>query len=550
MSQKIVVIGASAAGLRAAARAKRLLPDSTVVVLDREQVISYGACGLPYFVGGDIENILPLRATPWGVLRDPDFFEFVKDLDVRIGQEVKSIDRSAHQVTYVDLASGQEQSIDYDKLVLATGASSKLLPGIGPDHPKVSVFKTVEDAKHWRGALERNEIDSIAIVGAGFIGLELVEAFKGMWGCKVDLIEGFDQVLAQTLDPEMAALVQKHLEDQGVRLHLGCLCESFEDAGDKLIIHTSKGPIETEHAICAVGFSPNSKLAEQAGLELGPAGGIKVDEKLLTSDPDIYAAGDCIEVIHRVSGRSAYIPLGSLANRQGRMVGNLLAGRSGSFGPVVGSGAVKVFAYNCSSTGLSQAAAKRAGIEVEAVWGTFSDKAHYHPDDKIIFCKLTYRPGDGRLLGFQAVGPGEVVKRVDVLGNLLHHQGTIDDLLDLEFAYAPPFAPAIDPLYVLGCAAGNQLNDRITSVAPVLSGQDYTLLDVRTPGEAAARPVAENALVIPLEEIRDRLDEIPQDKPVLLVCARGARSAEALRILLQAGHAGSVYIGGGVAMLS
>ena len=549
MPERIVVIGASAAGLRAAARAKRLMPGTEVVVLDRETVISYGACGLPYYLSGDIESLRPLRSTAWGAVRDPAYFSGAKALDVRIGKNVTAIDRQAKEVRFVDLGSGEETTLGYDKLVIAGGARPKGLPGVPEDHPRVSFFKTTEDAVRWRQALERNELDSMAIIGAGYIGIELAEAFKSMWGCEVDLIEGLAQVLAQVLDPEMAALVQAHLAEQGVRLHLGHFCQSLEEEGDILRIRTGERAIEVQHAICAIGVGPASGLAASAGLAVGPAGGITVDEYLRTSDPDIFAAGDCIEVIHRVTGRPAHVPLGSLANRQGRAVGDNLAGRRTRFGPVAGSGAVKVFDFNVASTGLSQAACEREGIACEAVWGAFSDKAHYYPEDKNICCKLVYGPGDGRLLGMQVVGPGEGVKRVDVLANLLHRSGTVDDLLDLEFCYAPPYASAIDALFTLGCAAGNQMRDGVRSVAPTQDPAGYQVLDVRTADEAEARPAPGDGVIhIPIEELRARMAEIPRERTLLVYCAKGARSGEAVRMLLQNGYEGAICLGGGHAM--
>jgi NADPH-dependent 2,4-dienoyl-CoA reductase/sulfur reductase-like enzyme/rhodanese-related sulfurtransferase len=546
MGTRIVVIGASAAGLRAASRAKRLLPDADVRVFDREAVISVGACGLPYYLSGDVENADKLRATAWGQLRDPEFFHSVKDVTVRTGVEAVAIDRAAKTVRVRDSA-GAEEAVPYDRLVLATGATPKRLPGIPIDHPRVTVFKTIDDAKRWRARLEAREVDRVAVLGAGYIGCELAEAFGGMWGCEVDLIEAEDRVLPQVLDPEMAALVQAHLEDQGIRVHLNARVEGIDDADGGLAVRTSAGVVATQHAVLALGFAPAATLAADAGLAIAPTGGIAVDASLRTSDPDVFAAGDCIEVTHAVSGRLANIPLGSLANKQGRVVGDVLAGRDARFGPVVGSGAVKVFDLNVAATGLTEASAARAGIESAAVWGTFSDKAHYHPGDKTIQLKLVFAPTSGRLLGLQAVGAGDVVRRVDVFAALLARGGTVGDLLDLEFAYAPPYAPPLDPLYVLGCAAINQVRDGVRSVAPSFPSADVLVLDARTRGEAKARPLP-GSLNIPLDELRARLSELAVGRNVLVVCAKGPRSAEAARILLNAGREGVTYLGGGLLM--
>ena len=487
-------------------------------------------------------------------MRDPEFFKAAKALDVRTGKRVTAVDREGRNVRCVDAASGEEQCLPYDQLVIATGAKPRPLPGLPPDDPRISFFKTTEDALRWRQSLERGELESVAIIGGGYIGCELAEAFRAMWGSEVDLIEALDQVLAQMLDPEMAALVQAHLVEQKVNVHTGTRCESLEASGDELLIHTNRDVIRTQHAICAIGVVPDVGFAVEAGLEIGPCGGLVVDEQLRTSDPQIFAAGDCIEVRHRVSGQPAHIPLGSLANRQGRILGDVLAGRDARFGPVVGSGAVKVFDLNVAATGLSEAAASSAGIAARAVWGTFSDKAHYYPENQRISCKLVYAEEGGALLGLQAVGAGEVVKRVDVFANLLHRGGTVDDLLDLEFAYAPPYAPAVDPLFVLGCAAGNQLRDGIASISPGIGFADpegYRMLDVRSPQEIEHTPLpGGDHLCIPYEELRARVEEIPRDRPLRIICSRGARAAEAVRILLQAGVEGVVYVGGGTRMLA
>ena len=541
----IVVIGASAAGLRAAARAKRLMPKSNVTVVDREKIISYGACGLPYYLAGDIESPRPLRATQWGTIRDEEFFLRVKALKVLTETRADRIDPETHTVHITDLKSNQTRKLHFDKLVLATGASPILLDGIDKGHERISVFKTLEDAKLWRTKLERNEMDRVAIIGAGFIGIELAEAFASLWGCKVDLVESEDRVLPQMLDSEMARLVQAHLESQGVRVHTGHCVNAIRDTGEGLEIVCEKNTIPTQYAIMGLGVSPNVDLAKQAGIVVGDRGGIVVDELMQTNLPDVYAAGDCVEV-ELVCGAKAVIPLGSLANKQGRAVGDNLAGRGTKVGKVVGSAGVKAFDLNVAATGLTERMAQRIGLETKAIWGTFGDRAHYHPDDKTMALKLLYQPGTQLLLGLQAVGAGEVVKRVDVFGNLVLAGGRLDDLLDLEFCYSPPYAPALDPLYTIGAAALNQ-EDGITAVAPDDPLEGVSVVDVRTEDEFAGGS-ADRAVNIPLEQFRERLGEVDSSKPVTVICARGARSAEAARILMQNGYANVNYVGGGVSM--
>ncbi len=544
---KIVVVGASAAGLRAAARAKRLMPDSVITVVDEGEIISYAACGLPYYLSGDIGSPRALRETSWGALRDPQFFKDAKGLDVRIQTTATHCDPEKKTIALRHRVSGAEEIVTFDKLVLATGASPFVPPGIPENHPRISTFKTVEDAKNWRSKLETGQLEKVAIIGSGFIGIELAEAFTAMWGAEVDLIEMEDRVLPQMLDREMSALIEKHLEEQDVRIHKTCRVKEIRDTDDGLEVVTDTKTIETEYAIVAAGVRPRIELARQMGIEIGSCGGIVVNENLQTSHPDVYAAGDCTEV-ELFYGERVVLPLGSLANKQGRAVGDQLAGRKTKFGKVAGSACVKVFDYNCASTGISETQAAHCNIPTKAVWGTFSDLAHYYPEDKDIFMKMVYNAETLQILGLQAVGEGNVVKRVDVMGNLILNNGRLEDLPDLEFAYSPPYSPALDPLYVLGAAALNQEEGVLSRRPPLLSNEGI-ILDVRTKDESETNPV-EGAIHIPIEELRGRIDELDKDKSIQIVCARGARSAEAARWFFEAGYGNVVYVGGGWLMFS
>lgn len=522
------------------------MPSAEVTVIDQEKIISFGACGLPYYISGDIESPRPLRETLWGTIRDPEFFKAVKAIDVRNQTVVERVDSESKTVQIVDLESGDSDSLSYDKLVLTTGAIPFMLPSIDPENPKVFALKTIEDAIRWRQKLETGQLDKIAIIGSGFIGLELAEAFSSMWGATVDLIEAQDRVLPQMLDEEMSYLVSAHLKEQGVKVHTGFPVTEIRDTKDGLEVVGAGKTIETQFAVCCLGVKPRVELAEQLGLEIGSSGGIVVDDFGRTSLQDVYAAGDCIEV-NLVSGGKAVVPLGSLANKQGRAVGDNLAGGATPFGKVAASACVKVFDTNVASTGISETNAKRSGIETKALWGTFSSIAHYYPEDKIIALKLVYEPETLKLLGLQAVGPGDVVKRVDVFGNLLRAGGKLNDLLELEFAYSPPFSPALDPLYSIGAAALNQ-EQGIEAISPATEVDEATFIDVRSPGEVEKAPI-EGAVNIPLEEFRSSVGEISKDKPVRLICMRGARSAEAARVLVSAGYEGVVYVAGGYMML-
>ncbi len=539
---KIVVVGASAAGLRAAARAKRLMPHSVITVVDEKEIISYAACGLPYYLSGDIGNPRALRETTWGTLRDPRFFKDVKGLDVRIQTSATYCDLEKKTIHLRHRITGAEERVAFDKLVLATGAAPFVPPGIPENNPRISTFKTMEDAKIWHSRLETGQLEKVAIIGSGFIGIELTEAFTAMWGAEVDLIEMEDRILPQMFDGEMSALIEKHLVEQDIRIHKTCCVKEIRNSGDGLSVVTDSKTIETEYAIVVVGVRPRIELARQMGLKIGQCGGIVVDENLQTNHPDVYAAGDCTEVEY-FYGNRAVLPLGSLANKQGRAVGDQLAGRTTKFGKVAGSACVKAFDYNCASTGISETQAARCNIPTRAVWGTFDDCADYYPENKTIFMKMVYHAETLQILGLQGVGEGDVVKRVDVMGNLILNKGYIEDLLDLEFAYAPPYSPPLDPLYVLGAAALNQ-EEGILASSPSLLSHEGIILDVRTQSESDSNPV-EGALNIPLDELRDRMAEVDKDTPIHIVCPRGSRSPEATRWFIQAGYKNVTYSGGG-----
>jgi len=546
---RIVVIGASAAGLRAASRARRLLTDASVTVIDEASFISYGACGMPYFVSGDIESADKLRHTTYGVIRDPEYFLSTKDIEVITETRVEKIERDNKKVFCKSLKSGETSEYAYDKLVLATGSSPIILPGIPEGSERISAFKTLSQAIDIKQLLQNGKISSVGIIGAGPIGCELAEAFGSLWGAEVVLIDAAPSVLPNLLDTEMAATVEKYLNSEGIEVHANCPLDSISESDEGVIIKTGDGDFNVNFAVIAVGVKPNSKLAADCGLGIGDRGGIIVDNHMITSDPDIYAAGDCVELKHLISGKPVQIPLGSLANRQGRVVGSNLGGGDEIFNPVLGTAAVKVFDMNVAATGLTEAAAQTTGFNVGCSWGTFLDKADFYPEAENIHLKLVFDKDSTRLLGLQGYGKGDVIKRIDVFSALLKNEGKLEDVLDAEFAYAPPYSPALDPLFSLACAARNSINEGIKALPPNSQISKDIILDVRQESETRVRPLREaNVLSIPLGDLRARWEEVPGNKPIICVCPKGLRSAEAVRILKEKGFTDTVYLGGGLLM--
>jgi NADPH-dependent 2,4-dienoyl-CoA reductase/sulfur reductase-like enzyme/rhodanese-related sulfurtransferase len=539
--REIVIVGASAAGLRCACRLKRLRPEWTVTVVEERQLFSVAACGLPYVLSGDIAELTALRRTGDGALRDAGFFEAVKGVEVLWGWRAVEIDVSARRLRLAG-QSGQ-RVIAWDELVLATGARPRRLPG-QPVDPRVQTFHTGDDLTPLHGALARGQIEQVVIVGTGLLGCELSEAFRALWGAEVTLVEAAAAPLPALLDSEAAAIVHQALAANGVALRLGAPVERIEAREDRVLVLAGGEEIAGDRVVVAIGVEPNVDLARQAGVALGATGAIAVDDRLATSVPHVWAAGDCVEIRQAVTGRPGYLPQGSLANRQGRVLADVLAGREERFPPVVGATALKVFDCHVAAAGLTRRAAGEAGLEARVVWISAHDRADYWPETKEIAVALTYEAGSGRVLGVQVVGEGEVTKRVDVAAQWLARGATLRDLAGLEHAYSPPFAPALDPLAVAAMVALDQ-EDGIEAAPPLSSLDGQRLLDVRHPEEREARPVAgATPMAIPLESLRERVAEVGEG-PWLVVCERGARSAEAMRILRAHGRTAR-YLGGGL----
>jgi len=541
-ARKIVIVGASAAGLRCACRVKRLQPTWAVTVVEANDVYSYGACGMPYVLSGDIEELGALRRTLYGTDRDADYFSSVKGVEVLAPWRATAIDPEAKNLTISN--KSECRVLEWDELVLATGASHRELPG-QPEHERIRAFHVWDDVKPLKIGLMRGEIGEVAVVGAGLVGCEVAEAFASLWGADVTLIEAAPRPLPEILDTELGSVVVKHLESQNVKVMTSCPVERFEPDDDGVTIHAGGTEVRADVAVVAVGVRPKVDLAQTAGVRLGPTGAIQVDQQLRTSVPHIWAAGDCTEVHHVVTGGPAYIPLGSLANRQGRVVGSLIAGGEGSFGPIAGAASVKVFDLNVASVGCTAYRLGADGLGVRSVWITAEDRAHYWPEAKVILLGMVYDPASRRVLGVQGVSEGgEVAKRIDVAAQLILRESTIEDFIDLEHAYAPPFAPALDPLTVLACAAQNEL-DGIEAESPLMDLSQATVLDVRIDEERKERPVeAGTVLEIEVGELRDRVDELPEG-PLVVACAHGTRSAEAVRFLAGKGVQAR-YLGGGM----
>ncbi len=539
--RRVVIVGASAAGLRCACRLARLRPHWELTVVEERSVFSYGACGLPYVLSGDIPSLERLRQTTWGATRDAEFFARCKGVHVLSQCRATAVD-PAGRILLVEGADGPAE-LPWDELVLATGARARRLPR-APEHPRVRTFHVWEDLVPLHQGLARGQISRVAVAGAGLVGCELAEAFRSLWGAEVVLLEAAPSPLPGVLGPAAGACVAAHLRQQGIELHAGSPVEQVEARDDGITITLGHESIRADVLVAAVGVEPAVELARTAGAELGQTGAIVVDEKLATTVPHVWAAGDCIECRHAATNAAVHLPLGSLANRQGRVLANVLADRDDRFGPVAGVVAVKVFDLNVAAVGCTAEQARRAGRDAREVWITAEDSADYWPEAQEIHLDLVYEAGSRRLLGVQGVGPGEVVKRIDVAAQYLLRGATIDDLGRLEHAYAPPYAPALDPLAVAAFVAQDQ-EDGVVADSPLVAVDGSEVLDVRIEDESAARPAPGSAVrTVPLDGVRSHGAEL-RGTPWLVMCERGTRSAEVAR-LLGGRVAGHRYLGGGL----
>ena len=563
-SKRVLIIGAVALGPKVACRLKRLRPDFQVTMLDQGEYISYGGCGIPYYISGDLSDIKELLSTSFHMLRTPEFFEDAKDVRVRTRTRALAIDRQYQQVLVKDLESGREEGLPYDYLVLATGSRPRRLPVPGAELPGVMHVASLPAAMAVREMVTKGEVGRAVIIGAGAIGCEMAEALSDLWGVETSLVELAPQVLPGLLDPGLARMVQKHLKDKEIDLYLNEQVREIRQiqAGEHpLEVVTAGRTLAADLVITAVGAAPNSQLAQDAGLLVSPHGGILVNRRLQTSDPNIYAGGDCIDNHHLITGKPVYFPSGSLANRQGRVIGTNLAGGAATFNGIVGSFTLKIFDLAIAGTGLSLTAARREGFDAVEALVIQADRAHFFPTQDLMYLQLVVDQKTRRLLGAQGLSHNgdALVGRINSIAALLPFKPGLEDLSNLEVAYAPPFAAALDIVNAVANTAENTLDglNKNIDVAQFeqcfLTDQadDTICLDVR--GAQNAAPYVdlfgERWLNIPQETLKRRFAEIPQDKRLLVVCNSGVRSYEALRQLETAGLCNAVNLAGGVAAL-
>jgi NADPH-dependent 2,4-dienoyl-CoA reductase/sulfur reductase-like enzyme/rhodanese-related sulfurtransferase len=549
MPLKIVVIGGVAAGPKAAAKIMRLNPQAEVTLLEKGKFISYAGCGLPYYVSGTVKEQKDLMSTPIGVLRDPAFFQKVKGFKVLAETEALEIDRARKRVRARRKGETGDLWLDYDKLVVATGAQPVIPPIPKATLENITTLHSVPDADGIKAWLAQAKAREVVMVGGGLIGVEAVEALVHC-GCHVTVVEMLPQIL-RMLDWEMARLVERHMESHGVKVMTSTQVTSFEGEDRVTGVLTSQGRLPADLVILGIGVKPNVALARSSGLQIGPTGAIQVDAGMRTSDPDIYAAGDCAESTDLVTGKPCYVPMGSTANKQGRVAAINICGGQDRFPGVLGSAVCRVFDFCVARTGLTEVAARQHGYETTTVLVPETDQPHYMPTAKPVIIKLVVDSRTRKLLGAQAVGPGDGDKRMDVAALAITTGMTVDQLSKVDLCYAPPYSPALDNIITAANVARNKLDGQFAGVTPMEvkarldAKADFLFLDVRSPAEYQQVRLP-GSMLIPLGALRTRLGELPRDKEIITFCKVSLRGYEAAKILQAAGFSNVRVMDGGV----
>ena len=552
---RLVVIGGSAAGAKAAAKARRLNEAAEITMIEKGPDLSMAACGYPYYVGGEFDDRAKLLSSPGGDLRDPGFFAAKKNIKALNNTEVLRINCKEKSVTCRSGETGETTDIVYDKLVIATGAKPNRPPIPNIDLEGISTLLSMDDTDYLRSVRDEKKVEHAVVIGGGLIGMETCEALV-LSGIKVTVVELMDQILP-FLDWEMAKLVEKQLAKKGVEVITGKGVKEFVGEQGKVsgVMLDDGTVIDCGLAVVSMGVRPNSVLALEAGLDIGELGGIKVNEFMQTSDPDIYAAGDCVEIMNRSTGAAAFSPMGDLANIQGRIAGeNIMEGNTSRYKGTFMTGICKIFHYNVGATGLSEKAAKKAGIDsFETVLNVGADKPHFMKA-KLLISKLLVDKKDQRIIGFQCIGSGDVGREVGMAAMAIQGRLTIDELVQSDLPYAPPFSPALDHLIVSAHIMDNKLKGRTQSISPkelcdrLEKGDQPVVVDVREQKEFDKQRLNIGETLIPVGEVRNRIDELPDNKEqeIICFCKVGLRGYEASQAMRMNGYSNVRLLEGGM----
>jgi len=534
--KRIVIVGGVACGPKAAARARRCDVNAKITIIEEGNLVSYAGCGIPYYVSGVVAKRNAL------LVRTAKDFKNISDIDVMLDTRVESIDRAGHRVSVINLVTGQTATLEYDKLVLATGANPVRPPLEGINLEGIYSVKDVASADQILNWITAAQPKKAVIIGGGLIGMEMVEVLSTR-GLEVTVVEAMAHVLPGALDEDIAMPVEKYLRKKGITLRLGERVAKFEGEDGKLKkVVTEKASIEADVAILAIGVRPNVKLAKEASLDIGKTGAIAVNEYLQTSNPDIYAGGDCVENKNLVTGAAMFAPMGSTANKHGRIIGSNITGSREKFMGVLGTTIVKVLDFNVGRTGLGEREARNAGYDVVMSLAPEADRPNYFPGSRDIIIRVIADKKTGRVLGGQGFGKGELAKRIDVLATAITYGATVDTLADVDLAYAPPYNTPQDPVHHAANVVRNKMAGMVVGLTPAQvkakldANEDFVLLDVRSQKEWDTWHIeAPQIRLIPQTMLFEKAGELPRDKEIVVTCRSGGRSYQASRILRKLG---------------
>jgi len=555
--KKIVVIGGSAAGPKAAARARRLDEHAEITIIQKAPDLSMASCGYPYYVGGTFNDRNMLICTPTGVIRDPNYYLNAKGIVARTETEAVKIDRNSKSVTIRDLKTGKEEEIKYDKLIIATGGVPRKVPVPGAELQGITTLQSMQDADFLRKIRDEKKVKKAVIVGGGLIGIEAAEALQ-LAGIEITIVEMLPQILT-FLDWEIAKVVENHIRSKGANVILeNGVAEFLGENGRLTGVKLQNGTeLPCELAVVAIGVNPNVQLAKDAGIAIGQSGAIAVDKYMQTSDPDIYAIGDCVESLNLITGKKVHAPYGDLANLHGRVAGeNIILGNKAEFPGVIQTGICKVFDFAAGSTGLSEKAAIESGFkkeDIETVINASPDKPGFM-NGKLLISKIVSRKSDGKILGVQCVGPGDVSKQLAIWAMAIKGNLKIDDMVNADLPYAPPFSLAIDHSIAGAHIMQNKLRGLFKGITAmevkrlIDEGKAPFIIDTRGPDEYEEMRLGIGERLIPLGALRKRLNELPQDKDAMIICycKISLRGYEAARILKGHGWKNVYVMEGGV----
>lgn len=548
---KVVIVGGVAAGPKVAAKIMRLMPDAMVTIVEKGKLMSYAGCGLPYYISGQVQNQNELMSSPVGVLRDSVFFQKVKNITILNQTEALEIDTANKKIKTIDLIRQNQDWLEYDKLVLATGSLPILPKCAGIELTNIFTLHGVSDAEGIKSAVETAQAKDVVIVGGGLIGIEMTEALTKK-GCRVTIVEKQDQILPM-FDWEFAKYMQNHLHTQGVKVLTDTEVFGFEGNSKVEMVSTSKFKIPADIVIISTGTKPNIELAQNANIQIGQTGAIKVNQYLQTSNPDIFAVGDCTETISMLTNQPVYLPLGSTANKQGRIAAVNICGKSERFPGTIGTVGFKIFDFSMAKTGLTQEESLKYGYDIEVALAPGTDREHFAPEAKMLLLKLIVDKKTRKVIGAQAAGTGEAAKRIDIASMAILGQITIDALANADLCYSPPFSPVLDNIITAANVVRNKLDGIIEGISPIKlydminSQEDFLLLDVRNQSEYEHSKIG-NSICIPLASLRARIKELPKDKTIITMCNVSVRGYEAALILKHSGYKKVKMLDGGLDM--